>query len=173
MIERIDVKEFDRIYEIMEKSFPADERRPYSEQKQLLSLAEYSIFVSRDALSGEISSFIAAWRLDGLLFIEHFATAPEYRGQGVGGRLLDEVITGTDGDVCLEVEPPDSDICRRRIGFYERHGFFLNDYPYVQPPISSGRSSVVLMLMTARGKIVESRFAEIRDMLYRRVYKCM
>jgi ribosomal protein S18 acetylase RimI-like enzyme len=169
MFERIEAKDFDEVYAIMEQSFPTDERRPYEEQRQLLCREEYRILVSRDG-GGKISSFIAAWELDGLLFIEHFATAPEYRGQGVGGRLLDEVVSHSSNPVCLEVEPPLEEIQSRRVEFYRRHGFFLNEYPYIQPPISRGRVPVPLMIMTTDGEIPADEFESVRSQLYRKVY---
>ena len=60
---------------------------------------------------------------------------------------------------------------KRRIGFYERNGFFLNEYPYVQPPISQGRKPVPLMIMTSGAAISEKEFEEIRNTLYKEVYK--
>lgn len=169
MLERISFENFDRVYEIMEQSFPPDERRPYEEQRQLLCREEYEIFVSRDG-GGEISSFIAAWGLDGMLFIEHFATSPASRGEGVGGRLLDEVISHSSNPVCLEVEPPLEKIQSRRVEFYRRHGFSLNDYPYIQPPISKGKKSVPLMIMTTGGELSPDEFESVRTQLYRKVY---
>ena len=38
-------EDFDRIYEIMEKSFPDDEYREYEEQRALFLRPEYSVYV--------------------------------------------------------------------------------------------------------------------------------
>ena len=162
--------DFDSVYAIMEKSFPRDEHRPYGEQKALLDNRYYRIYLSTDD-SGKIIAFIAVWQLDGVGYIEHFATDVDYRGQGIGVELLREVTSRLKGRICLEVEPPESDITRRRIAFYERGGFCLNKYPYIQPPISQGHAPVPLMIMTYGNPISEEIFIKIRDLLYKEVYK--
>ena len=71
MIEQIDVKEFDRIYEIMEQSFPPDEHRSYREQKALLANSHYTLYTFADEES--VSVFMAIWDFCDMAFIEHFA----------------------------------------------------------------------------------------------------
>ena len=73
--------------------------------------------------------------------------------------------------VCLEVELPESDITRRRIGFYRRNGFFLNDYPYIQPSLGVGRAPQPLRIMTRDGTITQTEFETMRDVIYREVYR--
>ena len=46
------------------------------------------------------------------------------------------------------MEPPETELTRRRIGFYERNGFVLNDYDYVQPSLGEGKDPVPLRIMT-------------------------
>ena len=170
MIRSLNYQEFDRIYDIMEESFPLDERREREEQRDLLLKKEYEIIVACEGDTDEIVSFIALWRLDNFTFIEHFATAEDHRGRGVGGALLDYVIERFGSTVCLEVEPPESEIQKRRIEMYGRHGFFLNEYPYIQPPISCGRTPVPLMIMTTGGKIDAGAFESIKERIYDKVY---
>ena len=45
-MEELKVSEFDRFFEIMENSFPKDERRPYGEQRALLEDPDHRVFVS-------------------------------------------------------------------------------------------------------------------------------
>ncbi|MCI8448180.1 MAG: hypothetical protein HFH30_07230, partial [Eubacterium sp.] len=72
--------------------------------------------------------------------------------------------------ICLEVELPENDLAKRRIRFYERNGFFLNQYPYVQPSISKGRSPIPLLIMTSGQPVSEKIFQEIKSTLYEYVY---
>ena len=168
-IKAITESRFDEVFSIMEKSFPPDEMRPYSEQKALLSNGKYKVFA---AFEGEkIISFAATWQFDNILFLEHLATDPSLRGQGVGAKMLDFLTSGEKRTVCLEAEPPESEITSRRIAFYNRNGFYLNEYPYIQPPISQGRAPVPLMIMTHGRDIDECEFEAIRDLLYKEVYK--
>ena len=165
MIEKMKREDFDGVYAIMEQSFPTDERRPYDEQKSLLDNMAYSIYIS-----GEKNAFIAGWEFDDFIFIEHFAVDSACRNTGLGSRMLTEFLKNQQKTVCLEVELPDTEIAKRRIGFYERNGFFLNEYEYFQPPISKGKKIVPLMIMTSKEKVSQGTFENIRNILYKEVY---
>ncbi len=170
MFKRLDISEFDKMYSVMEKSFPVDEHRPYDEQKALFQNEYYNAYGEID---GEIlKGFIAAWNFPEILFIEHFAVNSECRNQGIGAKLLDNLISLYNKPTCLEVEPPEDDMAQRRIGFYERNGFFLNNYPYIQPPISAGKNPIPLMIMSTGKKMTEKTFTEIKKILYNKVYGC-
>ncbi len=166
MIEKMKREDFDGIYTIMEQSFPTDERRPYDEQKGLLDNSAYSIHTTEQK-----NAFIGVWEFDEFVFIEHFAVSKDSRNTGIGGKMLSEFLQSQKKTVCLEVELPLTDIAKRRIGFYERNGLFLNEYEYFQPPISKGKNIVPLMVMTSKSKVSEDVFNKIRDTLYKEVYR--
>lgn len=105
------------------------------------------------------------------MFIEHFAVNPLYRNNGLGGKILNDLLKKLKKQVCLEVELPTTVIARRRIGFYERNGFFLNLYPYEQPPLSQGKKALPLHVMTSGGFADEQRFRRIKSALYKKVYR--
>lgn len=62
-------------------------------------------------------------------------------------------------------------MAKRRIGFYKRNKFFLNDYPYMQPSISAGKVAIPLLIMTTGGTVDEVTFEQMKDTLYAKVYK--
>lgn len=165
MIEKLNFNQFDTVYAIMEQSFPLEEYRAYEDQKRLLEDRAYSIYVARE--NGKILGFAAVWQLEEWLFLEHLAVDPQSRNQGIGAKLLDFL---AQSRCCLEVELPETDIARRRIGFYERNGFFLNDYAYLQPSLGEGRSPVPLRIMTPGSTIPPEAFASLKNLLYSRVY---
>ena len=171
LVEKTDSGVFDQIYALMETSFPLEEYRPYPEQKALLSRPAYGLYAARDDREGNLLGFAAVWEWEDFAFIEHIAVSPHYRNGGLGGKLLDQVVALLGKPVCLEVEPPDGGMASRRIGFYQRHGFFLNPYPYIQPSISQGRNPIPLQIMTYGREISEAAFATIRNRLYRQVYQ--
>lgn len=171
MLEKLRNEEFDRVYRIMEASFPEDERRPFDEQRALLEDPAYRLYVCKAPGSEAVAAFVAVWEFEPVVFLEHFAVAPRCRNGGLGARMLKELVTQADKTVCLEVELPETELAARRIGFYERNGFFLNPYPYLQPPISKGRSAVPLQIMTSGGPVGEEEFQRIKALLYRRVYR--
>ena len=168
-IEILDVARFDEVYDIMEKSFPFDEVRPREGQRKLLSNPVYRVYTFSE--DDKILALAATWHFDDLLFLEHLATAPDARGRGIGSQMLSYLANNGEKTLCLEVEPPESELTRRRIAFYERNGFCLNHYPYAQPSIAKGRAPVPLMIMTYGNKIDKSKFEQIRDRLYTEVYK--
>lgn len=170
LVEKTDSGVFDQIYALMETSFPLEEYRPYPEQKALLSRPAYGLYAARDDRE-KLLGFAAVWEWEDFAFIEHIAVSPHYRNGGLGGKLLDQVVALLEKPVCLEVEPPDGGMASRRIGFYQRHGFFLNPYPYIQPSISQGRNPIPLQIMTYGREISEAAFATIRNRLYRQVYQ--
>ena len=169
MIEKFNPADFDKIYAILEASFPKDERRPYDEQKALLDETLYSLYIIRDG--EEIVAFIASWDFEKMRYIEHFAVNPKYRNNGIGAKMINEFIASGSKPVCLEAEPPEDDMSKRRIGFYKRNGFFLNNYPYIQPPMSKGYNWVPLMIMTTGREINPEEYEELKSTLYRFVYK--
>ena len=165
MIEKLDPKEFDQVFDLMEQSFPLEEYRPYQGQKALLQNPAYTIYVAKE--ENQIVGLAAVWQLKNWLFLEHLAVDPGCRNRGIGAELLQEIAKNR---ACLEVEPPDTELCRRRIGFYERNGFFFNGYSYEQPSLAPGRDPVPLYIMTSGCAITPEEFNSLKNLLYARVY---
>ncbi len=169
-MERMKEKEFDRIYALMEQSFPETERRNYTGQLALLREPCYRIWVQHTP-SGEAAGFAAVWELDDFVFLEHLAVDPQLRNGGLGAHMLAQLRETYDAPICLEAELPQTPQAVRRIGFYRRNGFCPNDYPYIQPPMGPGKASIPLCILTARETVDAQTFAHIRDVLYEKVYR--
>lgn len=165
MLQRINETNFPEIYRIMQASFSDDEYRPYDEQLVLFEEPEYRIYYMP-------AGFLAVWEFESFIYIEHFAVDPALRNSGTGSAMLQELVKQYQKPICLEVELPEDELTRRRIGFYERNGFVFNEYPYIQPPISKGKSPVPLRIMTYGSAITQDTFEEMKRVLYQRVYKC-
>lgn len=164
------INDFEEIYAIMEESFPSDERRTKEGQHGVFYEPFYKMYVHK-AENNRIDAFIAVWEFDTFLFIEHFAVDKALRNRGIGAEMLCELIAQTEKRICLEVEPPQGEMPKRRIAFYERNGFSLNGYDYYQPPMSEGKNAVPLMIMTTDGTLTKEEFENIRCILYKIVYK--
>lgn len=171
MIRRMKNEEFEAVYRIMERSFPPDERRTGDEQEALLKKPNYRIYVHGDGESDDILAFAAVWLFEDFVFLEHLAVSPEHRNGGLGAEILRELHKWAGRMICLEVEPPETELAARRIAFYQRCGLFLNHYPYIQPPISRGRNPVPLLIMTSGRAIEQQEFESLRALLYRDVYE--
>lgn len=170
MLEQIKSKEFDKIFDIMKGSFPEDEYRNYDEQLSLFDDSDYAVYVLRGE-NKSVKAFIAVWNFTEFLYVEHFAVALKFRNEGIGAEILNEVTSNSDKIVCLEVEPPESEMPKRRINFYKRNGFFLNDFPYQQPALSKNKKPLKLFLMTSENTVGKDEFEKIKNVLYHRVYK--
>ena len=172
MLEIAQKKDFEAIFSLMEKSFPKDEYRTREEQLALFDRPRYRVYLYRAEEDGAICGFAAVWTLGEVCFLEHLAVDPCIRNRGIGANILRELLTLYGGRVCLEVELPETDMAIRRIGFYERLGFTLNRYPYLQPAMSRGQNAVPLWIMTSWGSIGAEEFEALRDLLYDQVYGC-
>ncbi len=168
-MERLNPKDFDKVYRLMQDSFPTDEIRSYKGQYALLENPVYRLYVSYGD-SGELSAFVAVWQLESLAFIEHIAVNSKLRSSGMGARILQEVAGFVKGTLCLEVEPPLAEMPIRRINFYKRNGFHLNEYPYIMPALEKDRSSVEMMIMTYGSGVSREDFEIIKNELYTHVY---
>lgn len=161
-------EDFEKTYELMEEAFPPIERRNREGQQALLSRSDYRLLVWKE--QGEVCGFLAVWEFSDFAFVEHFAVSPELRGNGMGGTLLKEYLSGTEKQVVLEVELPETKLAGRRIRFYERIGMVLNHYPYEQPPLQEEMPYLPLMIMSYEKTLSQEEFWNVRDTLYREVY---
>lgn len=165
-------KDFEDMYVLMEKAFPASERRTRQEQSALSHKKQYHITLLRDT-SGCVAAFFAWWSLAVCCYGEHFAVDDVLRGQGIGGEMLEMLVREqkTPGSFVLEVEPPLTDFAARRIGFYQRHGFVLNAYDYLQPALQQEFQPLPLLIMSHPNPLKIADFEIIRAELYHDVYE--
>lgn len=169
MMEKMHPEEFDRVFTLMETSFPANEYRPYDAQKALLEKPSYEIHVLRSE-TGQVIALMAVWDLGVYAFVEHLAVDPACRNGGLGAKMLHQAADSFQKPLCLEVELPETELAARRIGFYQRNGFFLNDHPYVQPALAADRQPIPLRIMTSGGPIEQSEFETLKKKIYTTVY---
>jgi len=159
-------EDFKVAWEIYEYSFPSDERRTLETQKELMKNPGYNFFIVKK--NDNIVALITDWDFGDFLFVEHLAVRKDLRGQGIGTELLTEHLKSRK--VILEVERPSDDTTIKRIRFYEKLGFKLNNHNYIQPPYGEGKSPVPMFLMTYPDFIDEPTFIEARRKVHTIVY---
>lgn len=164
------MNDFERVYEMMSASFPENEYRTPSGQKELLQHPEYRLMTESDE-QGQMIAFLAAWEFPLFRFIEHLAVDPSVRGGGIGKRLMNKYLSESKKLTILEVELPEDTLSCRRIRFYERLGFRLNDYDYVQPPLRVGEEDLPLKIMSYPKPLAENEFLACKALLYDKVYR--
>lgn len=168
MFRRITEETFDEAYPLLESAFPVTELREKERQRALLREPCYRLY----GAAGEtgLQAVFAVWEIADFLYIEHFAVREDCRGNGCGGSLLERLVAEKGRPVVLEVEPPEDGLTRRRVAFYERHGFVYNEYPYLQPPMRKGQGMLPLMLMTHPFAIGEGTYERYKTLIYKIVY---
>jgi len=168
MLSELKKEQFHDLFQLFEESFPQDEYRPYELQKALLSLPQYKVYVyEKDHVLG---GFFATWEGPSFIFIEHFAVKESFRNNGLGSRLLQEFVKLAKKPIVLEVEPPKGDLQKRRVAFYERNGFKLNQWSYLQPALAKDQKPVPLVLMSYPRALEPKEFQLFKNWVFSLVY---
>lgn len=157
----------DEIWGIYINSFPENERRSYKNQKEIMNNPLYFI---KPILKDNLIGFIATWELSKFTFIEHYALKDDERGKGYGTKFLENFVNQNRKLIILEVEIPNTKDAMRRIEFYKKLSFHLNEFEYYQPALNENTSKIPLMIMSYPYKLKKEQFISIRDELYKQVY---
>ncbi|GAB3970431.1 GNAT family N-acetyltransferase [Spirosoma terrae] len=152
-----------------EGSFPPEERRNFDQLVQLLDLPDmhFCVLVDQSTPVG----FISYWQWGDLLYVEHVAIDPEKRGQKFGEQALQQVVALQATCVVLEVELPEDSLSVRRVQFYERQGFYVNEFPYVQPPYRLNETGIPMKLLSIPAIPDSATFQQISDQINENVYR--
>lgn len=160
---------FDEFWMLYEASFPEDERRDELSQRLLLQNPRYRLIPYYK--DDHMLAFLSLWNLDAFVFVEHFAVKESFRGNGYGSKIIDDIKKQFGKIIVLEVEPPVDVITRRRIKFYERLGFYLNDCDYIQPAYSKQQKALRMRLMSYPVPIPKDRVSNVVKDIYAHVYR--
>lgn len=163
------------VEELLHQSFPLEERRDDAEQRNNTDYnASFYCYLIEDKNETEENQpvgFITLWKLNGFYYAEHLATSPAVRNKGYGKRIMEELKKQfADNPIILEVERPEDEMSKRRIGFYHRCGFSLCTKDYIQPAYRKGGKKVPLYLMYTGKDEIDTCFSQIRNEIYSHVY---
>ena len=111
-----------RVADIEEQAF--SDAWPASAFRDLLGRAYARLRVAQDA-SATVQGYCVLLRAADEGEIANICTAPEVRGRGVGGRLLDDALAAADGSAvaAVSLEVRTSNLAAR--GLYESRGFCM------------------------------------------------
>ncbi|MGV3538310.1 MAG: GNAT family N-acetyltransferase [Rufibacter sp.] len=160
--------EFSWAWQLYVEAFPAEERRDYAQQLTLLQEKKYAFSAVYHA--GVLAGIVGSWNVGKFTYLEHFAVAPEGRGLGLGTEILRKFVESSALPIVLEVEPPLTEMSKRRIAFYEKAGFLTNTIAYQQPPYGQGKPWVPLLLMSFPELLADDTFENVKEALYAEVY---
>lgn len=166
-----DTAEYRFVEGLMTQAFPREEYRELEEQRDFTANNRrfYNNVVCDDEQPVGLFTY---WDFGSFHYVEHFAIAPEMRNRGYGRLVLDAVKATIKTPLVLEVELPEDEMARRRIGFYERCGFKVWESEYLQPPYRKGDDFLPLRLMVCGGLDETAHFDTVRHNIYKYVYDC-
>lgn len=154
---------------LMQTAFPLQERRNADLQREYTD--RKTCFHCHAILEEDVPiGLLTLWELEDFHYIEHFAIHEQCRNKGYGQQVLSLLKENIKGMIVLEAEEPADDITRRRIGFYQRQGFVLQNVPYQQPPYRKGDEWYPMKLMTLNAEDFNSQFIKVRNTIYQEVY---
>ena len=164
-----DHKLYPFVEELLLSAFPEQERRDNQFQRENTDTKEnfHSCIIT---LSERPIGMISLWNLGEFIYIEHFALAQHERNKGYGEKVLKHITQSVEVPIILEVEMPDDETSKRRIGFYERCGFVLHTNPYIQPPYRAKDEPLPMYLMTYGKLDMEKKYQQIKERIYQEVY---
>ena len=136
-------------------SFPDPEQRDDDAQAAALASADYRFELIYDG--DEFAGLMLCWEAEDFIYVEHFCTAPEIRGRGIGARAL-ALLAQNGKKIILEIDPPVDEISRRRKKFYERAGFAENPFAHVHPPYHAGYPGHPLVVMSHPRALTDAEY---------------
>lgn len=159
----------DKVEKTYNNSFPEGERRAFSLLRDLLR--DETRFCVYALLREDIYvGFITAWIFDDFMYVEHFAIDESARNGGIGANAMKQFLSFCDKPVVLEVEMPVDEMSCRRVGFYERLGYVLDNHTYYQPPYRKGEEWLEMRLMTQGEIDLEQSFEKVKHHIHKNVY---
>lgn len=153
---------------LYEVSFPEEERREISQLKKLIDSAE-QMSLNAVFFEEQFAALFIYWEMDGFYYLEHLAVQPELRNQKLGARILAWAEQNLHGLRLLEVEPDDTEMAARRIGYYKRNGYDILTKEYVQPSYRSSEDACELWIMgNMDSDNLCNYISQIKEYAYRR-----
>lgn len=144
------------VYKKMTDAFPYEERRDISDQAECLENKYFRWF---EVSNGEeLVGFISLWDFDEFVYIEHLAMDAQKRSGGYGSKTVEYIKKLYNKPIILEAEAPVTEQQIKRIRFYDRLGFKINGYDYVQPSYHSDSQEVPLKILSYPELISQAEF---------------
>lgn len=167
-LQKISTEKFEQFYRILEEDFCFLERKKY--QNELDAFQNPNFLPAYICVDQNPVGYICYWEFEDFIYIEHFAIMKSLRDQGVGSKFLEEFLKNISKLVILEAERPTDCISEKRIRFYERMGFAINQYDYYQPSYHQGEKEVPMFICTYPRSISEEEYFDLTKQIKNVVY---
>lgn len=169
-LQNVCLDDFNDIYDLMEFSFPKSELLGKEVHYQNFQRPDFYGKKYEDEKG--LAAFIIGYQEEQYLFLEYFAVRADLRQHGIGSQFLKTLINQeSHQNIYLEVELPETEIAKRRIGFYQRQGFLLNTCDYKMPTLDNGYGGCPLYVMSYPNTIKPEDFPNIKESFYKKIYR--
>ncbi len=155
--------------DLYEQSFPIEERRDYSLVLDIYKTDSLSLNIIYDNQTKV--GILNIWDFNDFLYIEHLAISKQYRNRQIASKVLEQ-LNSQNKLIILEVELPNDELSKRRIGFYERNSFTIQPYFYMQPPYRKGEKGIKMHIMAnTQMPINKTIYEKIIKVVEKKVYE--
>lgn len=161
-------KEFESLWNLYVFSFPIEERRDEEQLKDMI-VNEKRMCFNKVEHEGKLAGLFVYWNLGDFYYMEHLAIFPEMRNAKIGSKVLDWVEEHLHGLRIFEVEPAETEITTRRVGFYKRHDYEIYEKTYNQPSYRPGGEGCPLWIMcNLEDADLQSKLEKLMNIVYHR-----
>lgn len=152
---------FDWAYDLLEESFPPEERRSKDSQLAVLAHPDFRLCVARQ--NGQKLGVVTYFVTDDMFYFENFCTEPSLRNCGYGSKILHALIDlAADRLFVLEAELPVDSLTTRRVGFYTRNGMIVNDVDHVMPRYHRDDQDLHLLVLSWQRPVTADEYAKLK-----------
>lgn len=163
-----DDRYFKEAMEIYKSSFPIFEQRTLKSQTDVLENKQYycSVICENDELIG----ILFYWEYDKYRYIEHLAISKELRGKNYGSKILEKFCQSNKNTI-LEIDIPIDDISIKRLNFYSKLGFKIQNFEHIHPPYRKEYEGHSLKVMSYNKDLSEEEYYIFNEFLNKTVMK--
>ncbi len=156
-------KFFEQSWELYIKSFPKNERR--TKKTHLKAMRDKRFFpIIYISPKSELLALCFYWKFSTFIYLEHLAVNSNCRSQGIGSKIIQEIIQ-EKLPVVLEIDPPFDAISKQRLHFYQKNKFILTDYTFRQLKYQK-RSDELFLNLLCSVKMDNRLFQEFKNTIY-------
>lgn len=143
-------------------SFPPCERRDDDLQRAVMLHPDYRLCAIMDG--GVPVGVVGYFDTPEFIYFENFCISPDKRNGGYGSQTL-QLLTASGKPFILEIEPPEDELTRRRLAFYQRNGMVVNSYPHIQPHYRADDPDLPLTVLSYGCQITQAQYDAFRAYL--------
>lgn len=125
-----------------------------------------TIICENDTLIG----LLFYWKYGKYTYIEHLAISPSLRGKNYGSKILWSFCK-ENKDTILEIDNPIDEISIKRLKFYLRIGFKLQDFEHIHPPYRKEYDGHNLKIMSFNRDLSKEEYEKFNSFLKTNVMK--